>query len=188
MLKKLGYSAEVSSNSQDIATADKLILPGVGNFAHGMNKLIELDLIDTLVERVKSNNVPILGICLGMQLFCDQSEEGAGHGLAWIDADVVKFDETRMQRENKIPHMGWSDTFVTRENRLIQNENETPRFYYVHSFHLNCRDESQIIATATHGYEFVSAVENNNVVGVQFHPEKSHRFGMSVLKNFVENY
>ena len=188
MLKKIGYSAEISSDPKVIAASDKLILPGVGSFDHGMAKLEEFSLLPILNERVIEDKIPMLGICLGVQLFCKMSEEGTRAGLNWIDADVVKFDQKRMCESGKIPHMGWADTHAVRQNKLIPSEDEVPRYYYVHAYHLDCRDDSQVLAKANHGYEFVAAVERDNILGVQFHPEKSHRFGMALLKNFVEKY
>jgi len=188
MLKKIGRPAEISSDPSIIKEATKLILPGVGSFDHGMQKLEEFNLLPVLQKRVVKDGVPILGICLGVQLFCLQSDEGSLAGLGWIDADVKKFDSLKLEKSDKVPHMGWAETRITRENKLIEPNDECPRYYYVHSYHLECRKPEQVIAHATHGYEFVTAVEKENIVGVQFHPEKSHRFGMSLLNNFVTNY
>lgn len=188
MLKKIGYPAQITNDVKVIQKADKLILPGVGSFDHGMNKLKEFDLLAVLHERVIKNGIPILGICLGAQLFCLRSDEGELEGLGWIDADVVKFDTKKMGNADKVPHMGWAEIQAVRENKLIDKQSESPRFYHVHSYHLNCHNPEQILATTHHGYDFVTVIEKENIVGVQFHPEKSHRFGMSLLTNFIENY
>ena len=188
MLKKIGHPSIISSDPVIIAESDKLILPGVGSFDHGMKKLEEFDLISVLNERALTHKTPILGICLGVQLFCKKSDEGMREGLGWIDAEVVKFDRERLSDSQKVPHMGWGDTRVTRVNKLIASNDEIPRYYYVHSYHLDCRDQDLILSTATHGYKFVSSIEQGNILGVQFHPEKSHRFGMALLKNFAEKY
>ena len=188
MLKKIGCPAQISSDPTVIRASSKLILPGVGSFDHGMNKLEEFGLLPVLQERVAKDKIPILGICLGVQLFCARSDEGKRSGLGWIDANVVKFDSTRMRDTDKIPHMGWIDTYVSRATKLISSEDETPRYYFVHSYHLDCRNQSQIMATASHGYEFVAAVEKDNILGVQFHPEKSHRYGKELMKKFIEQY
>lgn len=188
MLKKSGFSAEISSDPMIISNADKLILPGVGSFDYGMRKLKELGLISVLNKCVIDNSVSILGICLGIQLFCNTSEEGVESGLGWINADVVKFNSERMESFQKIPHMGWAETQSHNENKLICLDEVIPRYYYVHSYHLDCHDRSLVLSTAKYGYEFVSAIQSGNIIGVQFHPEKSHRFGMALLKNFIEKY
>ena len=188
MLKKIGSLADISNDKETIKNAKKLILPGVGAFDHGMDQLEELDIISILEQKVIHDKTPILGICLGVQLFCHRSEEGKKKGLGWIDANVIRFDKSKIGTMNKIPHMGWAETHVAHENSLITSDGEVPRYYYVHSYHLQCHNQAQVLATATHGYEFVTAVEKDNILGVQFHPEKSHRFGMTLLKNFIENY
>jgi imidazole glycerol-phosphate synthase subunit HisH len=188
MLKKLGHDSVISDNYEQIADAYKLILPGVGAFDHGMQQLADLNIVEVLKIKVERENTPILGICLGVQLFCKQSEEGLAEGFGWIDAEVVRFDKTKLREIDKIPHMGWCDLTLTRDCRLFEGIDNAPRFYFVHSYHLNCSQTEQVSATASHGYEFTAAVEKDNIVGVQFHPEKSHRFGMALLNNFVINF
>jgi len=185
MLKKVGYRSIVSSDISTIENADKLILPGVGSFDHAIKNLMNLDLIPTLNQKVISDKTPILGICLGAQLLCNQSEEGETKGLGWVDADVVVFDKERLNDFDKVPSMGWCELEVKSEGGVLSGFEDTPRFYFAHSYHLLCRSESDISATAIHGYEFTAAVEKENIVGVQFHPEKSHRFGMKLLYNFA---
>ena len=188
MLNRIGFESKVSSNPEEIANAEKLILPGVGNFDYGMKNLNESNLLPILNERVLNMKVPILGICLGAQLFTKSSEEGKIPGLGWFKSvKTVKFKKGSIENL-KIPHMGWSDIEVQNKSKLFPIDDKSKRFYFVHSYHLECSDKADILATAYHGYEFVAAIEHNNIIGLQFHPEKSHKFGMQVLKNFVELY
>lgn len=189
MLKKAGYrDATISNKEEDIAQAEKLILPGVGHFDYGMHQLRESAFFDTLNKRVQTDKVPILGICLGAQLLTQGSEEGELPGLGWIQARTIRFDSSRMDTSLKIPHMGWGDVKVQKPSKLFENMPEDPRFYFVHSYHLVCDDPSDELVSCTHGYSFVAGVERGNVLGVQFHPEKSHKFGLQLLSNFVNHY
>jgi glutamine amidotransferase len=183
MLKKIGENdVIISSNKNDIKNADRIILPGVGNFDHGMKKLKLTDHIEVLNETVQHKKTPILGICLGAQLLCNQSEEGSSVGLGWIDADVVKFNFSP-DKKLPIPNMGWCDTSIIRENELTKNL-ISPRFYYVHSYHIKCNNTNNIFLESNYGYNFTAGISNNNIFGVQFHPEKSHNFGLKLLNNF----
>jgi glutamine amidotransferase len=183
MLKKIGENdVIISSNKNDIVNADRIILPGVGNFDHGMKKLKLTNHIEVLNETVQHKKTPILGICLGAQLLCNQSEEGSSDGLGWIDADVVKFNFSP-EKKLPIPNMGWCDTSVIRENELTTNL-VSPRFYYVHSYHIMCNNTNNIFLESNYGYNFTAGIFNNNIYGVQFHPEKSHNFGLKLLHNF----
>ena len=188
MLRKTGADAIVSSDYKKIENASKLILPGVGSFDYGMQQLNQLGFSDLLRKKVLEEKTPILGICLGMQLFCKKSEEGVLDGLGWLDAEVVKFTIDHSVSHLKIPHMGWSEIAIKKESKLLKDMYEIPRFYFVHSYHVKCKDEKDILTQTSYGYEFVSAVENENIVGVQFHPEKSHKFGLKLLRNFAEYY
>ena len=164
-----------------------MILPGVGHFANGMKKLRELELIDVLDEKVLSQKTPILGICLGMQLFCKFSEEGNIEGLKWFDADTVRFKKNDVR--HKIPHMGWNSLEVMKKSELFKSLDKEHLFYFVHSYYVKCNIQEDVLATTNYAYEFVSAIEKDNIYGVQFHPEKSHEWGEQVLKNFLElNY
>ncbi len=184
MLKKIGVKAAVSSRGAEIAAADKLILPGVGAFDSGMAALDRSGLIPLLSKKVMQEKIPVLGICLGMQLLTRRSAEGKLPGLGWIDGETVKFSFPN-QRELKIPHMGWNGVSVRREDPLFCNMPDDPRFYFVHSYHVVCKDARDVAATTQYGYDFTSAVAKGNMYGVQFHPEKSHKFGMKLLENFV---
>jgi glutamine amidotransferase len=186
MLKKIGVSARVSSDAHEIEAAEKLILPGVGAFDTGMLRLRELGLLDILDSKALVHKTPVLGVCLGMQLLAKESEEGLLPGLGWIDGKVIRFRFDPMQSNFKIPHMGWNSVTIHREGSLFKGMDQDVRFYFVHSYHVVCNDEQDVLATTDHGYGFVSAVQRENIMGAQFHPEKSHKFGMKLLKNFVE--
>ena len=189
MLKKAGCSNSIiSSKLEDIASATKLILPGVGHFDYGMTKLKESGLIDILNKRALEDKIPILGICLGAQLLTKGSEEGKEKGLGWIQANTVRFDKSKLGEELKIPNMGWLDVKFQNEAPLFHNISEDSRFYFVHTYHLKCDNQKDIAVAAEYGYEFTAGVIQNNIMGMQFHPEKSHKYGMQLLKNFINNY
>ena len=189
MLKKIGYKSIISSKIEDIENADKLILPGVGAFDYGMEQLENSGLIPILNKKVLEDKTPILGICLGMQLFTKGSEEGKKKGLAWFNAETVAFNKNKLPKNHKIPHMGWNEIDYNKNSRLLQNIHEIPpRFYFVHSYHIKTNKQNDILAKTNYGYEFTVGLEKENIVGVQFHPEKSHKFGMQIFKNFVKYY
>lgn len=187
MIKKIGGEAQVSSDESVIEQAQKLILPGVGSFDFGMQQLTNSGLIDVLNKKVLVDKVPILGICLGVQLFTKGSAEGDLKGLGWIDAETVKFD-FESDRTLKIPHMGWNTIKVLKDSKIFKEMYEESRFYFVHSYHLKCNDQADALTVSSYGYPFVSGLEKNNIIGFQFHPEKSHKYGMRILKNFIEQY
>lgn len=187
MLKKLGIEAKISSNIEDINKAKKLILPGVGSFDNGINTLRERGLEHVLNNAVIINKVPILGICLGMQLFTKRSDEGKEKGLGWFDAETIRFKLEGEYSSLKIPHMGWNFVNLTKDVAIFKGMYEEPRFYFVHSYFVKCNEEKDIAATSRYGIEFVSALYKENIYGTQFHPEKSHKYGMKVLINFAEN-
>jgi glutamine amidotransferase len=188
MLKKVGAKAKVTADLGEIAAAEKLILPGVGAFDNGMNRIKEMNLTALLHQRVMEDKIPILGVCLGMQLFTRSSQEGTSPGLGWIEAETVRFNFETAKNSLKIPHMGWNLINIKQESPLFNGLHDEPRFYFVHSYHAVCHNKNNILTETFYGYNFVSSFVNDNIIGVQFHPEKSHKYGMRFLKNFVEYY
>lgn len=185
MLKTVGIPAVISSESSVIASADRLILPGVGAFDAAMQRLQELRLTDLIIDRAVQERVPLLGICLGMQLLSRSSEEGSLSGLGLINADTVRFDAAILKGGKKIPHIGWNSVRVMRENPIIHVGASEQRFYFVHSYYVRCADAADIVGVTDHGVDFTSVLHRDNIVATQFHPEKSHRFGMELLRNFA---
>lgn len=185
-LKRIGFNSVLSSKPEDIISAEKLILPGVGHFAQAMKKLQEYGLIDILNKKVIEMKTPILGICLGVQLFTSHSEEGDVKGLGWIDAKTVKFNFQSEDKKYKIPHIGWNTINIKKENSLFKGIRNDDLFYFVHSFHLVCSEKDDILTGTYYGKEFVSSIQRGNIYGTQFHPEKSQEQGMRVLDNFIE--
>jgi len=186
MLKKVGAQSTISSDPDTIKAAEKLILPGVGAFDNGMKNLAQRGLVDLLNEQVLERKKPILGHCLGMQLFARTSEEGRLNGLGWIDAQTVRFKFDGANAQLKIPHMGWNTLQILKTHPLLADLDPNARFYFVHSYYLRCNNPENVVATTTYGCDFPSVVVQDNILGAQFHPEKSHKFGMKLLKNFVE--
>ena len=185
--RRLRVDALISNSPEDIINADKLILPGVGNFKRGMNNLRESKLIESLNIAVLEKKIPILGICLGMQLMTKYSEEGNVEGLGWIDAETLRFDFTQYNNSLlHIPHIGWNNASSKSENILLQNLDQDTTFYFVHSYYVTCKHEDNIAAVTTYGNTFVSAIAKNNIFATQFHPEKSHDSGLNLLKNFID--
>lgn len=182
MLRRIEVTATISREPSQILAAERLILPGVGAFDTAMRLLDESGARPALEEAVSANKTDVLGICLGMQLLGRSSEEGVRPGLGWIAADTKRLPASS---EVRVPHMGWDWVGPTRPSRLFALPDADLRFYFVHSFAVVCDDASHVIATTRHGEEFTSGVEQGNVFGVQFHPEKSHRFGMELLRSFV---
>ena len=184
MLKKIGVDAEISSDAERVAAATKLILPGVGAFDAGMENLERSGLTAVLGERVSRAAVPILGICLGMQLMARGSAEGARPGLGWIDAEALRFQPA--DPSLKVPHMGWNVARPVRPSPLTEALPDEARFYFVHSYHVRCQKPEDVLLTTPYGEAFHSGFHRGNIWGVQFHPEKSHKFGMHLLRNFAE--
>ena len=187
MFKKIGQEAVLGNTVEDIEKADKIILPGVGSFDAGMEKLNTSGLKEILNFKVLEKKIPILGVCLGLQLMTSKSEEGVLNGLGWINAETNKFKLDSNQF--KIPHMGWNEIKIEKKCKLFEGmEEQENRFYFVHSYHLVCSVKEDILVSTHYGYNFACGVERANILGVQFHPEKSHKFGMQLLRNFSENY
>jgi glutamine amidotransferase len=188
MLRRAGIEARLSSSAEEVEAAGKLILPGVGHFDYCMTRLKLAPFWPVLQRRVLTDKVPLLGLCVGCQMLMDSSEEGGSDGLGWIKGKVVRFDTSRITRGGKIPHVGWTDTDPKDAKTGLYQGMESPRFYYVHSYHLDEVEEGCVTATANYGYDFPASVAKENIMGVQYHPEKSHRFGLALLTNFHKNY
>ncbi|MGE9746027.1 imidazole glycerol phosphate synthase subunit HisH [Bdellovibrio bacteriovorus] len=186
MLKRVGAQSQITSDSVEIEKASKIILPGVGAFSTGMEKLKELNLVQLLNKKALDEKVPILGICLGMQIMCKSSEEGEGPGLGWVNADVKKFQFPREDTLHKVPHIGWNYISPKKEHPLVGGFDAKTRFYFVHSYYVKCTDEADVLARTQYGIEFDSMFAVDNIIGAQFHPEKSHRFGMDLLRRFSD--
>ncbi|WP_367606914.1 imidazole glycerol phosphate synthase subunit HisH [Legionella sp. W05-934-2] len=185
MFKKLGEDVTVSDQKKDILQADKLILPGVGAFDTGITHLEKLDLIDVLNEKVLKDKTPILGICIGMQLMAKSSEEGVRKGLSWFDAEVKKFDFQQDDKKLRVPCIGWNMVKPMMKDILFNGEDEF-RFYFVHSYYFDTQHSADILAVSTYGFDYPCAVKRENIYGVQFHPEKSHKFGLQMFRNFIQ--
>ena len=184
MLKRIGVKSIISSDINEIEKAEKILLPGVGAFDAAISKIDELNLRPVLTYMAKEKKVPFLGICLGMQLLTESSEEGVLKGLNFVPAKTIKFKFPE-NSDLKIPHMGWNLVTKKTESVLTKNFTDEFRFYFVHSYHVKCDNPINSILTTNYGYEFDSAVQNENVFGAQFHPEKSHKYGMQLLSNFA---
>jgi glutamine amidotransferase len=188
MLNYIGIQSQISNDKYIIENAEKLILPGVGHFDYGMQQLKKSGLIAVLTQKVVIEKTPILGICLGVQLLTDFSEEGTEKGLGWIKGKTISFDKTKLASNQKIPNMGWIDVDNYSQSKLFENMHDEPRFYFVHSYHLELENSTDCLVTAKYGYDFAAGIEHGNILGVQFHPEKSHKYGMKLLENFYKNY
>lgn len=184
-IERIGSKAIATSKPEVINKAEKIILPGIGYFAAGMENLKQKGLIKVLNQKVLKDKTPILGICLGVQFFTDFSEEGNAKGLGWIKAKTVKFSMEK-HPELKIPHMGWNTLNLKKKSKLFEDVEEDARFYFVHTYHLVCEDKTDILASTNYGYEFTSVIEKGNIYGTQFHPEKSHHNGIQIIRNFME--
>jgi glutamine amidotransferase len=184
MLRKVGADAIRSADPDVVESADKLVLAGIGAFDGASSRLAELGLVRSLNAAVLERRVPVLGVCLGMQLMARTSEEGIEPGLGWLDADVRRFRHDP-GHALPVPHMGWEEVRPTRASPLFDQPGDDPRFYFSHAYHLVCNDPADIAATASYGYEFPAAVHRGNILGTQFHPEKSHVFGLEIYRRFV---
>jgi imidazole glycerol-phosphate synthase subunit HisH len=182
---RIGVEVKVSSEIEEITRASKLILPGVGNFEEGMKNLNEKNLIEPIKNVVNENQIPLLGICLGMQLLTNRSEEGDAEGLSIIDVNTVSF---RSDTNSKVPHMGWNGIHFEKNDPLFNNLTEDDEFYFAHSYHIDINShEKYILASTRYDYNFPTIIKKGKVFGVQFHPEKSHDSGLQLLKNFIDN-
>lgn len=186
MFKKAGVKATISQRAEEIQQATKLLLPGMGHFDHCMIKIKDSGLLPAIETKVLVEKIPVLGICVGLQMFMESSEEGAEKGLAWIKGKTVRF-HFDSGSGLKIPNMGWLEIRQAKASRLWE-QLDGARFYFAHSYHVAPEEREQVLVEAFYGYEFTVGIEAGNIMGVQFHPEKSHRFGMQLLKNFATNY
>jgi glutamine amidotransferase len=188
ILKKIGVESLITNVPEDIESCDRLILPGVGAFDTAMLNYKKSGFEDVIYRKVFEQNTPILGICLGMQIMCNSSEEGSEKGLGWIDAEIVRFNFAGIPNtaNSKIPHMGWNKVNPNNKESLFTGFEEEFRFYHVHSYYVKLNDEKDCLAKTHFGFDFTSAFNKGNIYGVQFHPEKSHIFGMRLMKNFAE--
>ncbi len=186
VFNRLNVPVAVAKSPNDLAGATRLILPGVGSFDYAMKEFDRSGLREAVEHLVLGSEIPILGVCVGMQMLARSSDEGESQGLGWIDADVKKFDTSRMQRVIHLPHMGWNDVIPVANGNLFRGLEEGARFYFLHSYYFQCHNPTNVLATSGYGMQFSSAVRRNNIYGVQFHPEKSHQFGSQLLKNFAE--
>ena len=185
MFKRLGFhQAIVTSEIEQIEKAEKLILPGVGSFDKAMNNLLDGGYVPIIEKNVIEQHKPIMGICLGMQLLFEWSEEGECKGLGLIKGKVSKFKN--FNEKLNIPQMGWNVAEVKKSSNLTDDLFNVNKFYFVHSYHANCIDKEDILMTTKYGYEFTSAVQKRNISGFQFHPEKSHKYGMKIFENFLK--
>jgi glutamine amidotransferase len=184
MFKRIGVKAEATANPNRILAADKLVLPGVGAFDTAAERLERSGLRPLLHHKVIEERIPLLGICLGMQLLMEGSDEGKLPGLGWIRGRTRSFASLRVPGL-KVPHMGWNDVKIARPSPLLDNFEAEMRFYFVHSYYVECSDPGDVVLTCNYGTAFHAAVQRENIFGAQFHPEKSHRFGMRLLQNFA---
>jgi glutamine amidotransferase len=183
-LDYLGAKVLISSNPSQVSNAEKILLPGVGHFGKAMESLVQTGLADALNEAVLVKKVPVLGICLGMQLMASSSAEGGGAGLGWFGGSVVRL-EVGDKLHFKVPHMGWNQVRRAKDSLLLKDIQDNSEFYFVHSYHYVPETEEEVLLTSDYSSSFTSGIERDNIYGVQFHPEKSHEVGMKMLRNFI---
>ena len=183
--RRLGIPAVAARTPQDLQQADKIVLPGVGAFDWAMQRLEESGLREALDEMVLDRKTDVLGICVGMQMMGRRSDEGDRAGLGWVDGEVRRFDPGSLPSHMPLPHMGWNDVNPTSDDSLFRGI-EAPRFYFLHSYYVDTASPDHALATTDYGMPFTSAIRSGNIYGVQFHPEKSHDWGVQLLRNFAE--
>jgi imidazole glycerol-phosphate synthase subunit HisH len=184
--KRLNILTKIAKTAQDLEGAQKLILPGVGHFDYAMSQLNNSGMREKLDDLVLNQKIPVIGICVGMQMMGNKSDEGDLEGLKWIDADIKKFDEATILQRTKLPHMGWNDVKPISNHPLFAGLEDDAIFYFLHSFYFQCNTISDSIAISDYGINFTSAAHHGNVYGIQFHPEKSHHYGEQLLHNFAK--
>lgn len=183
--KNLNIPFKIVKDISEFENITKLILPGVGSFDHAMTSLQNSGMREKLDELVLEKKIPVIGICVGMQMLAKSSEEGTLNGLGWIDGIVKKFDKSKIKNA-PLPHMGWNNLKIEKKNKIFDNLEENPRYYFLHSYYFECENKEDVIATATYGEKFDCMINHKNIYGIQCHPEKSHHNGMQLLKNFGE--
>jgi glutamine amidotransferase len=183
--KRLNIEFEATKDPHKLQKAQKLILPGVGDFDETMELLNNLGIVETLNELVVEKKIPILGVCVGMQILGESSEEGKIKGFGWIKGNVRKIDESLLKTKPHLPHMGWNTVNPVKKDPVFDNVNKNNGFYFLHSYYFDCQNQEDILATSDYGKTFASAIKHENVYGFQFHPEKSHQNGVELFKNFA---
>jgi imidazole glycerol-phosphate synthase subunit HisH len=183
--KRLNLAVEIATTAAQLAAVEKIILPGVGAFDWAMTRLNESGMRDSLDHLVMSKKVPVLGVCVGMQMMANQSDEGKLPGLGWVDGTVKRFDADGFKQQTHLPHMGWNDVSPLDETCLFKNI-QNPRFYFLHSYYFAAARQEDVLGMTNYNGDFTSVVKHANVFGTQFHPEKSHQWGIALLKNFAE--
>lgn len=184
--KRLNIPCEIASTKEDLVAADKIVVPGVGAFDHTMILLEKSGMLDTLNSMVLEDKIPVLGVCVGMQVMASDSEEGERKGLGWIDGSVKQIDTSDLAHKPKLPHMGWNSVKQEKDLAILDGIDAAKGFYFLHSFYFSCLHEENILTTSFYGTEFPSAVVSGNIYGFQFHPEKSHMNGITIFENFAE--
>ena len=184
--KRLDIPNQTAKSVEDLQEVEKLILPGVGSFDYAMSQLNQSGMRERLDELVLVQKIPVIGICVGMQMMGLQSDEGQLEGLKWIDANIRKFDESTLHQRTKLPHMGWNDVYPKNAHPLFEGLEKDSIFYFLHSYYFECNNKEDILATSDYGVSFTSAAHHDNIFGIQFHPEKSHQYGEKLLHNFAK--
>jgi imidazole glycerol-phosphate synthase subunit HisH len=183
---RLDIPVNVAKSIDDLALTTKIILPGVGSFDRAMQQFNSSGMRELIEKLVLEKEIPILGVCVGMQMLANSSEEGKLSGLGWVDGDVKKFDLISMVQSQNLPHMGWNNVVSEAEDVLFKDIKGEKKFYFLHSYYFDCYNQSNIIGVTDYGFNFTSAIKKKNIFGVQFHPEKSHHYGGQLLKNYSE--
>ncbi|MBW0434139.1 imidazole glycerol phosphate synthase subunit HisH [Leptospira yasudae] len=186
VLKSLNFPHQIVHTKEELKACSKIIMPGVGSFDSVMNKLLESGIQEILTELVLEHRVPILGVCVGMQILASGSEEGVKSGLGWINGYVKKFKFNEQNRSLTIPQIGWNEVVAIKDNGLLKDLENNPRFYFLHSYYMDCAEQADILGTTDYGGPFACAVNKGNIYGTQFHPEKSHHNGVKVIHNFAK--
>lgn len=183
--ERLNIKTRIAHKASDISDASKIILPGVGSFDHAMNLLNDSGMREELDKQVLTNKIPVVGICLGMQIMAHSSDEGLLPGLGWIDGEVKLFDSKTIPYKTRMPHMGWNSIKPEKESKILSKLNEQSRFYFLHSYYFVCNKIENILTSTKYGITYTSAINHDNIFGIQYHPEKSHSNGIQLLKNFA---